>query len=193
MSLRAVLAAADEVLGGVSSPWCVVGGLAVAVRTTARFTVDVDLVVPVVDDRAGEAVTRAFLRSGFALVAAREHEATGRLAAVRLERGPGEELDLLFALTGIEAVIVKAAEPVEILPERVARTATLGHLVAMKLLSVDDARPRDEQDLVALFRRCDEVERRRVVAALAAIEAEGCHRGRDLLGLLAVWEARSRG
>lgn len=164
-----------------------------ALRTPARFTVDVDLAVAVRDDGEAEAVTMAFLGRGFSLVNAIEHETTGRLAAVRLQRGPGEEVDLMFALTGIEGSVVQDADVVEILPGRRARAAALGHLVAMKLLSVDERRPRDAQDLLALLARCDEVERRRAEVAVAAMEAAGTSRGRHLARALEEWVARARG
>ena len=192
MSLAGALDAADAVLAGLGVDWCVVGGLAVAVRTPARFTVDVDLVVAVRDDGEAETVTLAFLASGFALVNAIEHEATGRLAAVRLQRSPGEEIDLMFALTGIEGDVVQAAEPVEVLSGRTARTATIGHLVAMKLLSVDDRRPRDAQDLVALLARCDASEQRRAERAVAAIVEAGTARGRPLVDDLRRWMEKIR-
>lgn len=191
MSLLEALDAAEAVLDELGHDWCVVGGLAVAARTPARFTVDVDLAVAVSTDAQAEAVTMAFLARGFALVAALEHETTGRLASVRLQRGPGEEVDLMFALTGIEPEIVADAIAIELLSNRVARTATIGHLVATKVLSADDHRPRDAQDLLALLAQADDRELARAERALRHIEQAGAGRGRDLLSDLRSWRDRA--
>jgi len=61
----------------------------------------------------------------------------------------------------------------------------------MKVLSTDEHRPRDAQDLVALLSRCSGLERQRAEDALRAIDAVGAARGRDLLADLARWTAQA--
>lgn len=80
---------------------------------------------------------------------------TGRLATIRLASPVGTDddvvVDLLFASSGIEAEIVKAAETIEIVPGLAVPVASTGHLIALKLLSRDDeTRPQDLADLRAL-------------------------------------------
>jgi hypothetical protein len=61
--------------------------------------------------------------------------------------------DLLFASSGIEPEIVAAAEELLVLPDLTQSVATVGHLLAMKLLARDDRhRPADADDLAALRR-----------------------------------------
>lgn len=87
--------------------------------------------------------------------------------------------------------IVAHATRVEILPGCSAPVASVGHLVAMKLLSVREARPRDAQDLVALLELADAPAVARAEAACARITAVGASRGRDLIALLRTWQARA--
>ena len=48
--------------------------------------------------------------------------------------------ELLYASSGVESEIVEATDDVEVLPGLVLPVATIGHLVAMKLLARDDRR-----------------------------------------------------
>jgi hypothetical protein len=62
-------------------------------------------------------------------------------------------VDLLFASSGIETEIVREAEWLEVLPGLTMPVARTGHLVALKLLSVNEIdRPQDVIDLRALMR-----------------------------------------
>lgn len=71
-----------------------------------------------------------------------EHERVSRLTTVRLlPPGQDEEgiiVHLLFASSGIERELAEAATPLEVLPGVSVPVATLGHLLAMKLLAMDD-------------------------------------------------------
>ncbi|MBK9034106.1 MAG: hypothetical protein IPL61_23040 [Myxococcales bacterium] len=97
-------------------------------------------------------------------------------------------VDLLFAASGIEAEIVAAAEPVEVSEGVVAPVARVGHLIAMKLISLDDAhRPRDRDDLTKLAAVASPDEWDRAAAAVDLIEARSFARGRDLRAALATW------
>jgi hypothetical protein len=175
-ALDHVVAAAAEHKAGVA----LVGGFAVSVRTEPRFTRDLDLAVSVRSDRDAEAMIRTLTSRGFAAVAVVEQEAAGRLGSVRMH-GPSETVvDLLFASSGIEAEIVAAADPIEIFPGTVVPVATVGHLLAMKVLSVADDRPLDAADLGALrsVATTDDLESAR--RAVALITERGFARGRDL-------------
>jgi predicted nucleotidyltransferase len=176
-------AAAD--LRAAGARYCLVGGLAVSVRSAPRFTKDVDLAVAVHGDAEAEALVAGLRGSGYNATASVEQEARGRMAQVRLTpaRGEGEGVvvDLLFASSGIEEEIVAAAEPVEVLPGLVIPVATAGHLVAMKILSRDDeTRPQDAVDLRALLRVAGPRDLEEAGKALALVESRGFARGRNL-------------
>jgi predicted nucleotidyltransferase len=166
--------------------FALVGGFAVSVRCEPRFTRDIDLVVAVAGDDEAEAVVKALVRDGYGLLAMIEHDVAGRLATARLALGDGDDVvDLLFASSGIEAEIVESAEPLEVLPDLVLPVAAVGHLIALKLLAVDDrARPQDAVDLRALARVAGAGELDVARRAVAQIEDRGYHRGRDLAAAL---------
>lgn len=173
-----------EAVNDRGCPWAVVGGLAVSIRVEPRFTRDVDVVVAVADDDAAEALVADLQQRGFTIQLVLEQAALGRLATVRL-LAPGEPdagivVDLLFASSGIESEICAAAEPVEVTPGFTVPVATVGHLVAMKALSVSPSRLQDEIDLQGLIANLAPVERQRALDAATRIEAVGANRGRAL-------------
>jgi hypothetical protein len=60
--------------------------------------------------------------------------------------------DLLFASCGIEPEVVAAADAIELFQGLSVPVATIGHLIALKVLSRDDdTRPQDIVDLRALI------------------------------------------
>lgn len=167
--------------------WALVGGLAISVRTEPRFTRDVDLAVSAGDDERAEAIVSHLVGDGYRVEAIVEQEAADRIATVRLRReGAGEEpyLDLLFASSGIEDRIVEAAEELEVLPGVSIGVASAEHLLATKILAVEEARPQDRADAIALAETLDAAGVERARRALGEIEARGFHRGRDLTKLL---------
>lgn len=168
---------------GAASHVAVIGGLAVSVRTEPRFTRDVDLAVATANDGEAEALVFALQQAGYRTLSVLEHE-TGRMSTVRLVppggAADGVLVDLLFASSGIEAEVVADAEALEVLPGVVVPVARIGHLLALKLLSVDGHRPRDAQDLISLVRDADEQEIARCRFAIQLIAARGYARGRDL-------------
>jgi hypothetical protein len=165
----------------------VVGGIAVSVRTDPRFTRDLDFAVAVADDEEATQYVFRLRQVGYEIVAALQQTKHERLSTVRLRRrGRGPIVDLLFAACGIEEEVVRASEPAEVGAGLVANVATVGHLIAMKLVSRDaKRRPRDQQDLVELAKVADALEWQRAEAAIELIRQRGFSRGRDLLAGLA--------
>lgn len=167
-------------------PWALIGGLAVGARAEPRTTRDVDLAVAVTDDKDAESLIFRLQALGYEVLMVLEQEATGRLATVRL-RPPsvgegGVIVDLLFASSGIEPEITKAAEALDILSGLRVPVARIGHLVALKILARDDRqRPQDFDDIRALLLEAEprDIEDARV--ALRLIETRGYERGRVLL------------
>lgn len=174
-------------LASEQASFALVGGLAVSARTEPRFTKDLDVAVAAAGDREAQALVKSLLGRGYRVQALVEQETVGRLATVRL-LPPGEAplfVDLLFASSGIELEIVKAAMPVEVIAGLLVPVATLAHLVATKVLARDDAnRPQDRADLIALLAAADEADLESAREALRTIQARGFHRGKDLLGEL---------
>ena len=164
--------------------WALVGGLAVSVRAEPRFTRDIDVAIAAPDDAEAERVVAAFQALGFVVRLVLEQQALGRMATVRLlAPGQGESgvvVDLLFASTGIEIDVCRAAERLEIVPGLVIPVARAGHLVAMKVLAVSAERWQDEGDLRALIADLPVAERERALAAVSEIEAIGANRGKPL-------------
>ena len=90
-------------------------------------------------------------------------------------------IDLLFASSGIEREIVDESEPVEVLPGLNLAVASIGHLIALKLLSRDDEqRPQDLVDLRSLLKSASRADLEQAKLASGLIMARGYNRGRDL-------------
>jgi hypothetical protein len=182
--LRATIERAFADLSAHRHPWAVVGGLAVSSWAEPRTTRDLDVVVSVSGDPEAERMVWSLLQAGYSVVAAAEHTERARLATMRLQPpiGGAAIVDLLFASSGIEPEIAASAVELEILPGLIAPVASLGHLIAMKVLSRDDRRrPQDWDDLRALtaLAKQDDLEQAR--AALELIEARGYARDRKLV------------
>jgi len=183
--LETVLRAAVLDLADLRLRWALVGGLAVSARTEPRFTRDVDLVITVAGDQEAEQAVHALQRRGYRVLALVEQEAAGRLATARLAPKGADEagsvLDILFASSGIEHEIAESAETLEILPGLRVPVASVGHLLALKLLSRDDrTRPQDQMDLVKLLGVAQPPDIEAARRAVALIHARGFQRDRDL-------------
>lgn len=187
-SLEAALRRIDRDLAEARLPFALIGGLAVSARTEPRFTRDADLAVAVGNDGEAEALVLGLRTRGYRIESVLEQETVGRLATVRLAPRPIPQamvIDLLFASSGIEPEVVAEAETMELLPRLPMRVATVGHLIALKVLSRDDERrPQDLVDLRALLRRASPADLVQARQAITAITARGYGRGRDLMAAL---------
>lgn len=175
-------------LDALDRHWALIGGLAVSCHVDPRFTRDIDVAVVVTHDADAEGLVHTLTSHGYRATMAIEQDAVGRLATVRLV---GEDtsrsdvvVDLMFASSGIETEICVEATRIEVLPGVTVPVATRVHLVAMKLLSVDDTRLQDAIDLRALLAGASDDVLRGVENAITLIERRGYHRGRDLGALL---------
>jgi len=171
-------------------PWALVGGWAVSARAEPRLTRDIDIAISVRDDTEAESVVNELLSSGYQVVGAVEQTGRGRLATVRLRSvrfaTSGIVVDLLFASSGIEAEVVTAAEEIDLMEDVTMPTATVGHLIALKLLAREDrTRPQDADDLRALMEVAAEDDLATAAAAVELIERRGFNRRRDLVAALA--------
>lgn len=175
-----------EDLDASGHPWCLVGGLAVSARAEPRTTRDVDVIVAVAGDKEAEHILFGLQASGYRLETVIEQVSMGRLATARLlppdAVGRGALVDLLFASSGIEPEIAAAAERRRVLPNLTIPVASVGHLIALKVLAHDARRrPQDQDDIRALQREATEADLEEARRALRLIEARGAHRGKSLL------------
>lgn len=164
---------------------CLIGGLAVSTRCDPRFTRDGDLAVAVVDDAEAESAVAVLAAAGYRVGLVTEQEVVGRLAMVRVTDQSGVHIDLLFASSGIEAEIVAEAETLEVVPGVRLPTARVGHLMALKVLSVAPGRETDAMDLRSLAAIATDDDWRDADDAARLISARGFDRGRDLAGAVA--------
>ncbi len=185
--MAAIRRAADD-LNRSGRRWALVGGLAVSARVEPRFTRDVDVAIMVDGDEAAETLVRSLIADGYTVLSSLEHD-SGRLATVRMTRafdGNDVVVDLLFASSGIEPEIAQAAEVLEIAPGISLPVATIGHLIALKILARDDlTRPQDLADLRALLAVATNEDLDVVRESTELIEARGFNRHRDLRQALA--------
>lgn len=161
--------------------FALVGGLAVSVRGEIRFTRDVDLAIVVRDDGEAERLSLTLVGDGFVPVAVVEHDDRKRLAIIRMRSPSGVVVDLLAASSGIESEIVSAATTTAEYPD--VPIARAEHLLAMKVLSMRDARLQDRIDARGLL-SSGPIDLELVRSALALITERGYARGQDLLAKL---------
>jgi predicted nucleotidyltransferase len=185
--LAAALRRAAEDLDRSGRRWALVGGFAVSARVEPRFTSDVDMAVMVDNDEAAESLVRSLIADGYVVFSSLEHD-SGRLATVRMTRafnGVDVVVDLLFASSGIEPEVAQAAETLEITAGLRLPVATVGHLIALKILARDDTtRPQDLADLRALLAVASPADMAMARESVALIEARGFNRRRALRGAL---------
>jgi hypothetical protein len=176
---RALRLAADE-LRRRHQPFALVGGLAVAVRGEVRFTRDIDLAIANDNDAQTEALTRDLASSGYIVIAVVEQEARHRLPTVRLKSPAGFVVDLLTASSGIEREIVERATLVAMDGAGEIPVARAEELLALKVLSMSDHRPKDRADAISLLAINPRMDLKAVRALLDQITQRGFHRHQDL-------------
>lgn len=188
---RALQAIVSE-LGSRRRAFALVGGLAVSIRAEVRFTRDVDLAVVVRDDADAEALVRELSAAGYRPLALVEHETAKRLSTVRLASPEGVVVDLLFASSGLEYEIALRAEPMDLPEIGMVPVARAEELLAMKILSMRDARLQDRLDAQRLL-EVGAIDVAAVRADLALIRERGFDRGQDLdAKLTSILEAVAR-
>ena len=149
------------------------------------MTRDAVLAIAVQDDEEAERIVLAMQARGYSVLAVVEQNATGRLSTVRLVSAASVVTDLLFASSGIEPETVERATDISVVPGLILPVASVGDLIAMKLLARDDRRrPADADDLRALREVATEEDWSVTRRSVALIELRGFARQRDLVALL---------
>jgi predicted nucleotidyltransferase len=181
VKLAQVLRDLTRALEELDVRFAVVGGIASSARGEPRFTRDVDVAVAVSNDEEAEGVLFRLSQRGYVVTTTVEHEVALRLATARLQHPCGVVCDLIFATCGIEGEIVADAEPLDVFDDLDVATATTESLLAMKVLSATEQRPRDLEDIRALTQVGSTYDEARVLALLHLIEERGFARQQDLL------------
>ena len=174
------LAAICAELERANRRFALVGGLAVSVRAEVRFTRDVDLAVCVNDDAEAEALVYQLRAAGYSPLASVEHSTRHRLATVRLLAPQKVKVDLLFASSGIEDEVVARATVVDMGSSGRLPVASAEELLALKVLSMTDARLQDRLDAQRLLEFVPEIDLARVRSHLDRITERGFHREQAL-------------
>jgi hypothetical protein len=174
------LAAICAELERANRRFALVGGLAVSVRAEVRFTRDVDLAVCVNDDADAEALVYHLRVAGYSPLASVEHSTRHRLATVRLLAPQKVKVDLLFASSGIEDEVVARATVVDMGSSGRLPVASAEELLALKVLSMTDARLQDRLDAQRLLEFVPEIDLARVRSHLDRITERGFHREQAL-------------
>lgn len=146
-----------SLLNSINCKFVLVGGLAVGIRSVARFTKDIDFAVVVDSDQQAESIIFSLQAAGYSVSSLLERKQDGRISTVRLltpgAKSSDPDFDLLFNATGIEKHIVESADLLPITSRSKVLVAALGHLVAMKILAHDEVRrPQDMIDIVNLLK-----------------------------------------
>ncbi|MDX2015132.1 MAG: nucleotidyl transferase AbiEii/AbiGii toxin family protein [Myxococcaceae bacterium] len=158
-----------------------VGGLAVSARAEPRFTRDVDLAVAVANDGEAERLIGELLGKGYRVAAQVDQEATGRLATVRtVPSGTSILCDLLFASSGIEPELVAHATSLTLFDGCSAPVASVGHLIAVKLLARSPRRLQDDLDLDALAKVARPADLLEAETSLQLVTSQGFARDKNL-------------
>ena len=187
------LAKLKEHLEALGCRFAVVGGLAVSARTRPRMTKDVDVVVAVDGDPEAEAIVRHLMATYYTVAPDEvfENLETQRMSTVRMRSRDSDstepDSDLLFASSGIEREIVDAATELDFGVAGFVRVASIGHLIAIKVLSERPDRPQDRDDLCALLRVAGEDDLELAKTSLRLIAKRGYDRQKDLRGRLAAF------
>ena len=177
--------------------WCLVGGLGTSVYVEPRTTKDIDIVVSVPDEAQGDNLKDLLLTKGYTAPQILMHTTPTRRMGWRVFIPPSREtsipLDILVSVCGIENDIVAKSTAIEILPGLSLPVASLGHLIAMKVLSQNPfERLQDRVDLLALLGNATEQDRIVVEHSLKEIAHRGFAGERDLIAELRDIEAGKR-
>lgn len=166
-------------LNGLKLRWALIGGLAISVRSVPRFTKDLDFAVAVAGDPEAEDVVHRLQGCGYYPLEVLEQDYVERLSGVRLgQSGSDVVVGLLFASSGIEDGVVANATPLEVLPKLSVPVATVGHLIALKVLA---GRNQDLTDLETLIPGASDADLDIARNAVKLIHERGFNREQDVV------------
>lgn len=176
-------------LNEIDTPYALVGGIAYGLRAEPRFTRDIDFTIAVSNEQEAEQVTAHLIRCGYFPQMELTNRHTGELATFRMRHKksidgvPVDEspfIDLLFSHCGIEQEIVSMATITEPVKNLRIPTATVPHLIAMKVLAESDRRLQDRIDLQNLIAVATQEDLDIVPGLLDLIDQRGFANGKNL-------------
>jgi hypothetical protein len=173
-----------EDLNRLNVGWALVGALAYSVHAEPRTTRDIDVAMAVSSEEI-DRIAEMLVGWGYGEKQLLMQSGPVRRLGVRVmvpSRLPYSiPLDLLSSSCGIEGEIVRGAITIELLPSLFVPVASLGHLLAMKLLSQDDfERVRDKADANALMMRAAPEDIECARRALQLMTERGFNRDKNL-------------
>lgn len=182
--LEATLRRIPTDMKAVGVDWALVGGFAVSAYAGGRATADIDLAVAIASDAEVDRIVFGLTRLGYEVGPVLEDTESGRTATVRLFSPIQDErkilVDLLINTSGIEDEVVRAAQKRRIRPGFELPIASLGHLIALKVLSESDSRLQDRIDLRNLVAEATNEDAAVARAAIRLITERGRNREKDL-------------
>jgi hypothetical protein len=175
-------------LNEIGARWALIGALAASIYCDPRTTKDIDIAVVTATTAELENLVSKLGSRGYGSPQSLMHMSPTFQLGVRLtipsKRSYVIPVDLLSKSSGIESEVVSAARQVEILPATTLSVASLGHMIAMKVLSHNERdRIRDKSDLISLLKVATPTDIEMARSAIVLIENRGFNRGRDLNAL----------
>jgi len=163
-----------------------VGGVAVGVWGEERFTKDLDFALAVKTDKDAEKLVKAMVDKGFRIETVLEHKPSDSIALVIFSSPTSDKIpyrvDLIFMQTGIEKEVVENSVVFKVDKKSELRVASVGHLIALKVLSMDDKkRPQDRLDIANLLKVADKNDLETAKKALDLITKREFNQKKDLL------------
>jgi len=176
-------------LDEVGADWALIGALAASIYGDPRTTKDIDVAVVVANKAELETLIVRLCSRGYRDPQSLMHLSPTFQLGMRLtipsKKSYKIPLDLLSSSSGIEFEVVSSAQRIEILPATTLPVASLGHMIAMKVLSHNDQdRVRDKSDIISLLNKATTVDIDLARGAFVLIEQRGFNRGRDLNAML---------
>lgn len=174
-----------EDLNALGVEWSLVGALAVSIHSEPRTTRDIDIALALKLPEDQESLVSALLARGYSNPQVLMHLEPARRMGMRLQvRGQSDipvVVDLLSQSSGIESEIVRGSEKIEVFPGLLMPIASRAHLIAMKVLAMNDAdRIRDKGDLQMLLKAAEKSDVSIARSLLLLIAERGFGRGKNL-------------
>ena len=183
-ALEATLRRIPRDMKRVDASWALIGGFAVSAYAGGRATADIDLAVAIESNREVDRIVFGLTQLGYEVGPLLEDVETGLTSTVRMfspeHEGRRVLTDLLVSTSGIESEVVAAATVRQVRPGFRLPIASLGHLIALKILSESDSRLQDRIDLRNMLSISMPADVDLAAAAVALIAERGRARGKDL-------------
>lgn len=173
-------------LNDITSEWALIGALAASFHSEPRTTQDIDIALALRTTEEQEVLIKKLLSRGYhnkqILMQVGPFLTMGCRLQIPSNFSNTISLDLLFNASGIEDEIVEQAAIMDLLPGLKVRIASLGHILAMKIVSQNDGnRIKDKLDVQGLLQAASTEDLSMAREALKLIHSRGRNYKKDLL------------